>query len=98
MKKLIADGKVKKVERKLLNYIEKEYDRTDGNMWAEISNISIDRDADGNFLMFTVRYGRENSEKFDFTREFNLGITDGTADFIVGQIAGAIQVHEERGW
>ena len=98
MKKLIADGKVKKVERKLLNHIEKEYDRIDGKMWAEISTISIDREADGNFLTFTVRYGRENSEKFEFTREFNVGIADGNADFIVGQIAGAIQVHEELGW
>ena len=98
MKKLIADGKIKKIERKLLNHIEKEYESADGNMWAEIGNIYIDREADRNFLTFTVRYGRANSEKFDFTREFNLGITDGNADFIVGQIAGAIQVHEELGW
>ena len=98
MKKLIADGKIKKVERKLLNHIKKEYEGIDGNLWAEISNISVDREADGNFLTFTVRFGRENSEKFGFTREFTLGISDGSADFIVGQIAGAIQVHEELGW
>ena len=98
MKKLVADGKIKKIERKLLNHIQEEYESADGKMWAEISNISIDRDADGNFLTFTIRYGRENSEKFSFTREFSLGITDGNANFIVGQIVGAIQVHEELGW
>ena len=97
MKKLIADGKIKKIERKLLNHIKKEYEGIDGKMWAEIGTISIDREADGNFLTFTVRYGREGSEKFDFTREFDVGITDGNADFIVGQIIGAIQVHEELG-
>ena len=98
MKKLIADGKVKQVERRLLKHIKKEYEAADGKMWAEIDSITIDR-ADGMVLTFSVRYGRDGSEKYNFTHELTIGIADGSVDFIVGQIAGAISIIEERiGW
>ena len=98
MKKLIADGKIKKVEKRLLKHIKNEYESADGKLWAEIDNITVDR-ADGIMLTFSVRYGREGSEQYDFTHELTIAIADGSVDFIVGQIAGAIQVIDERlGW
>lgn len=97
MKKLITDGKVKQVEKRLLKHIKKEYESADGKLWAEIDSITVDR-ADGIMLTFSVRYGREGGE-YPFTHELSLAITDGNADFIVGQIAGAIQIIDERlGW
>ena len=97
MKKLIADGKIKRVERKLLKHIKKEYESADGKLWAEIDSITVDR-GDGIMLTFSVRYGREGGE-YAFTHELTLAIADGSADFIVGQIAGAIQIIDERlGW
>ena len=92
MRKLFADGKIKKVSKKLAKYIKKEYDPIDGNIWAEISNMSID--LDGNIITLIVRFGREQSEKSDFTRELEIVIADGKVDFIVGQIVGVI-IHNE---
>ena len=94
----LTDGKIKLVERKLLKQIKKEYSSADGKMWAEIGSVNIDR-ADGILLTFFVRYGRDGSEKYNFTHELEVNITDGSVDFIVGQIIGAISIIDLRlGW
>lgn len=101
MKKLFADGKLKKIEKSLYNYVYQEYGRkTDGTIWVEICYIAVNISSNENDFVFTVRFGRDNetNDKYNFTREFEVSILDGSIDFIVGQIAGAIQVHEELGW
>lgn len=101
MKKLFADGKLKKIEKSLYNYIYKEYGKNaDGTIWVEICYIAVNISSNRNDFVFTVRFGRENeaNEKYTFTREFEVSIVDGSNDFIVGQIVGAIQVHEELDW
>lgn len=88
MKKLFADEKIKRIEKKVAKYIKSEYDPIDGKIWAEISNMNVD--LDGNVITMIVRFGREQSEKSDFTNELEVIIADGKVDFIVGQIVGTI--------
>ena len=98
MRKLFADGKITRVERKLLKAIRKDYDSADGKMWAQVDSITADL-SDGTLLTFNVSFGRDGSEKYNFTHNLSVSIIDGSADFIAGQIMGAIQIIDERlGW
>lgn len=96
MKIKITDGKVKKIEKRLLKVVRSEYGHLDGNLYlvverAEYSNI------DGESPLYTIKvcFGREGEYQFRRESEFMLG--DGNLNFIAGQFFQAVTDAEYRG-
>ena len=83
--KKYADGKyIKKVQKRLLKVLKKEYGNVDG-LYCEIDRVDI-YFLDGPSMCMEVRYGRFiNDAASDWQRVLDLPLTDGNIDFLAGQ-------------
>ena len=99
MKKLIkiTDGRIKRLERKFLKVVKREYPDGDGTLYCEIFRINITR-LDGNLVNFVVRYGRvSETEEQKMDRQVSFYAGDGNLTFLAGQFYQAIQTYENYG-
>lgn len=92
----ITDGKLKRLERKFLKIVKREY--PDGTTYyCEISRVDITH-LDGNFIEFVVRYGEiGETEEVEMNKEVTFCAGDGNLTFLAGQFFQAIQTLENYG-
>ena len=82
-----ADGKyINKLEKRLLQVVQNEYEASDGKLYLRIDSTNIRWFGDGQPLIeLELAYGRVDG-KYEFQNELTLMIpTDGSLDFIAGQ-------------
>lgn len=99
MKKLIkiTDGRIKRLERKFLKVVKREYPDGDGTLYCEIFRINITR-LDGNLIQFVVRYGRvSETEEEKMNKQVSFYAGDGNLTFLAGQFYQAIQTYDMYG-
>ena len=79
-----VDGKlIKKVQKRLLKQLKKEY-KGDG-LFVEVEKFEV-YIADGLMATLEIRYGRFNNDSSnDWQRTVKLPITDGNLNFLAGQ-------------
>jgi len=93
MKKLIklTDGKIKRLEKKFIKIIEKEYDHVDGKKFAQIRGVEISRSGEEVSTIFFVDYGVAQTEGEAFQETAYLTIADGREAFLIGQFYQAVK-------
>lgn len=99
MKKLIkiTDGRIKRLERKFLKVVKREYPDGNGTPYCEIFRINITR-LDGNLIQFVVRYGRTSeTEESKMNKQVSFYAGDGNLTFLAGQFYQAIQTYDMYG-
>ena len=99
MKKLIkiTDGRIKRLERKFLKVVKREYPDGNGTLYCEIFRVNITR-VDGNLIQFIVRYGRiSETEEEKMDKKVSVYAGDGNITFLAGQFFQAIQILDEYG-
>lgn len=82
-----ADGKyINKLEKRLLQVVQNEYEASDGKLYLRIDSTNIRWFGDGKPLIeLELAYGRVDG-KYEFQNELTLMIpADGSLDFIAGQ-------------
>lgn len=95
MKNNWSDGKfIKKLEKRFLQQLEKDYEHADGTMYVGIDSVELIYDEEYNAIItLCLRYGRED-EKYPFQRELTLTLTDGNMDFLLGQFVHATYMRD----
>lgn len=89
----ITDGTMKRLEKKLLKVVEKEYSKGDGKLYCDIVEINISR-LEGNLIKFVINYGRDSKSQ-QMNRRVSLYAGDGNLTFIAGQFYQAISTLED---
>ena len=90
-----ADGKqLKKIEKRLLKVVQKEWSGRADGMFVAVDKVDIFYCDETPSITLKLRYGKFNNEPTDWHRECELPITDGNLNFIAGQFYQNIVEYE----